>query len=131
MVDFAARDVPRSVGTRIVSARRPRCPGARGCENPPVPDSLRPSYPPPLLGRRRLLRTSVLALAAGALGAGTLGGCGGIALGGPEEYTPPPPGIDDLYRRDLLALLERAIAGAEALTSTSSGGDPALAADLT
>ena len=96
-----------------------------------MPDSLRPSYPPPLLGRRRLLRTSVLALAAGALGAGTLGGCGRIALGGPEEYTPPPPGIDDLYRRDLLALLERAIAGAEALTSTSSGGDPALAADLT
>lgn len=96
-----------------------------------MPDSLRPSYPPPLLGRRRLLRASVLALAAGALGAGTLGGCGRIALGGPEEYTPPPPGIDDLYRRDLLALLERAIAGAEALTSTSSGGDPALAADLT
>ena len=96
-----------------------------------MPDSLRPSYPRPLLGRRRLLRTSVLALAAGALGAGTLGGCGRIALGGPEEYTPPPPGIDDLYRRDLLALLERSIAGAEALTSTSSGGGPALAADLT
>ena len=95
MGDFAARDVPRSVGTRIVSARRPRCPGARGCENPPVPDSLRPSYPPPLLGRRRLLRTSVLALAAGALGAGTLGGSGGIALGGAEEHTPPPPGIGD------------------------------------
>ncbi|MCT1909395.1 DUF4439 domain-containing protein [Brachybacterium paraconglomeratum] len=96
-----------------------------------MPDSLRPSDPPALLGRRRLLRTSVLALAAGALGSGTLGGCGRIALGGPEEYTPPPPGIDDLYRRDLLALLERSIAGAEALTSTSSGGDPALAADLT
>lgn len=96
-----------------------------------MPDSLRPSDPPALLGRRRLLRTSVLALAAGALGAGTLGGCGRIALGGPEEYTPPPPGIDDLYRRDLLALLERSIAGAEALTSTSTGGDPALAADLT
>ncbi|WP_341854910.1 DUF4439 domain-containing protein [Brachybacterium sp. GPGPB12] len=96
-----------------------------------MPDSLRPSDPPALLGRRRLLRTSVLALAAGALGAGTLGGRGRIALGGPEEYTPPPPGIDDLYRRELLALLERSIAGAEALTSTSTGGDPALAADLT
>lgn len=78
-----------------------------------------------------MLRTSLAALAAGAIAAGTLSGCGRVALGGPEEYTPPPPGIDDLYRRDLLALLERAIAGAEEVTSASSGGDPALAADLT
>ena len=86
---------------------------------------------PPRPSRRTVLRASLGTLGAGLLGSGALTACGPVALGGPEEYTPPPPGIDDLYRRELLTLLERSIAGAEALTSTSSGGDPALAADLT
>lgn len=56
-----------------------------------------------------------------------LAGCGPIALGGPEEYTPPPPGIDDLYRLDLLAVLDRALAGTEAVdTGDDSSTDPAL-----
>lgn len=45
-------------------------------------------------------------------------------MGGPEPYTPPPPGIDDLYRADLLDVLDRAIAGAEALADPGSDSDP-------
>lgn len=93
--------------------------------------SPRPRVPAPALRRRSVLRGTLAVLAAGGLGAGALSGCGRVALGGPEEYTPPPPGIDDLYRRDLLVLLERAIAGAEAVTSAGTGDDPALSADLT
>ena len=79
-----------------------------------------------------MLRGTLAVLAAGTLGAGALGGCGRVALGGPEEYTPPPPGIDDLYRRDLLVLLERAIAGAEDVADASPAAeeDQALASDL-
>ncbi|MBK0332683.1 DUF4439 domain-containing protein [Brachybacterium halotolerans subsp. kimchii] len=40
------------------------------------------------------------------LGALALSGCDGVRIGQPAVYTPPPEGIDDLYRRDLLALLE-------------------------
>src|SRR5699024_925000 len=68
----------------------------------------RPSSPARPVGRRRLLTAgtiSMLALPA------ALAGCGPIRLGGPEQYTPPPPGIDDLYRSDLLTLLARAEAG--------------------
>ena len=32
-----------------------------------------------------------------------LAGCGQVELGGPAAYTPPPPGIDDIYRAELLA----------------------------
>lgn len=58
-------------------------------------------------------------LGAGVLGLLALSGCGPVRWGGPAEYTPPPPGIDDLYRADLLTLLDRAIAG----TATVVGGD--------
>lgn len=59
-----------------------------------------PSSP---IGRRGLFATA----AAGVL---AMAGCGSVRWGAPERYTPPPPGIDDLYRADLLDLLERAIA---------------------
>lgn len=56
-----------------------------------------------------------------------LAACGRIALGGPEEYTPPPPGIDDLYRRDLLELLETAIAGTSRVVAEGDAdADPLL-----
>ncbi|PWH06740.1 DUF4439 domain-containing protein [Brachybacterium endophyticum] len=55
-------------------------------------------------GRRAFLLGSA---AAGAL---ALAGCGPVRLGGPAAYTPPPEGIDDLYRKDLLALLDRGLA---------------------
>lgn len=81
--------------------------------------------PPPAPTRRTLLG------AAGVAALLPLVGCGRIALGGPEEYTPPPPGIDDLYRTDLLELLERALAGTEQVAGTGSGdGDPELSSTL-
>lgn len=88
--------------------------------------SRRPAAPPSASApsRRVLLR------AAGAAVLVPLAGCGRIALGGPEEYTPPPPGIDDLYRRDLLALLERALAGTERVAEADAG-DPVLSSALT
>lgn len=64
--------------------------------------------------------------AAGTALALALSGCGAVRLGGPAEYTPPPPGIDDLYRTDLLALLVRARAGTERLQA-ASGADEAVA----
>lgn len=76
--------------------------------------------------RRRVLRAAL-----GAFLLVPLAGCGPIAVGGPAEYTPPPPGIDDLYRIDLLSLLDRAIAGTELVVQAGSGGDPALSAALT
>jgi Domain of unknown function (DUF4439) len=81
-------------------------------------DRLRPAR---RIGRRGLLAAALLPLAA-------LPGCGPIGLGQPEAYTPPPPGIDDLYRNDLLALLDRAIAGAEAIVAAAGGSssDPDL-----
>ncbi|WP_304502086.1 DUF4439 domain-containing protein [Brachybacterium sp. FME24] len=84
------------------------------------------------LTRRRVLRSG----AAGALGlltAATSSACGPIRLGGPETYTPPPPGIDDLYRIDLLAVLDRAVSGADALVEAVGGdlsADPALSSAL-
>lgn len=79
----------------------------------------------PAVRRRAVLR------AAGALALLAPAGCGTVALGGPREYTPPPPGIDDLYRVDLLALLDRALAGAEQVRAGSgSEADPAAAAAL-
>ncbi|MBB5832055.1 DUF4439 domain-containing protein [Brachybacterium aquaticum] len=77
---------------------------------------------PPCPSRRTVLRATLGTLGAGLLGTEALTACGPVALGGPEEYTPPPPGIDDLYRNDLLALLDRAIAGADALLAAQGGG---------
>lgn len=65
----------------------------------------------------------------GAGGAAALSGCGTVRLGGPEKYTPPPPGIDDLYRTDLIALLDRAIAGTATVAEQESE-DPARSADV-
>lgn len=52
-------------------------------------------------------------------------GCGRVELGQPEQYTPPPPGIDDLYREDLLAALDRALLGAQQLLADGAALDPA------
>nr|WP_276548210.1 DUF4439 domain-containing protein [Brachybacterium muris] len=59
-------------------------------------------------------------------GAGVLAaaGCGPVQLGQPPTYTPPPPGIDDLYRTDLLMLIDRANAAVEQLRPPASGGAP-------
>lgn len=97
--------------------------GRRRCENHPVPrrSALPPLAPAP--SRRALLR------AAGAAAVVPLAACGPIALGGPEEYTPPPPGIDDLYRADLLELLDRARAGTEQVQA-SGAADPVLSSTL-
>ncbi|MGP4914977.1 DUF4439 domain-containing protein [Brachybacterium tyrofermentans] len=72
-----------------------------------------------LPSRRRVLASGAL----GVLALAGLPGCGRIAVGGPEAYTPPPPGIDDLYRADLLDVLDRAIAGAEALAGSDGDSD--------
>lgn len=83
-----------------------------------------PRSPGRALSRRRLLAAGAL----GALSVATLPGCGPVRFGGPAPYTPPPPGIDDLYRTDLLELLHRALAGADALLDAAP--DPELAAAL-
>lgn len=78
-------------------------------------------------------RRAVFALAAGSVLGITA--CGPVRVGGPAEYTPPPPGIDDLYRVDLLALLDRTVASTEALRdradagtgASDGGGEPAPA----
>lgn len=58
---------------------------------------------PRTLSRRFLLATPVLILA----------GCGSqagqLAVGQPSAYTPPPPGIDDLFRADAISLTARAL----------------------
>lgn len=88
-----------------------------------------PPAPPrhaPALGRRRLLAAALTGT-----GALLLAACGPVRLGQPEAYTPPPPGIDDLYREDLLAALEVCRAGAEQLAasppSTASDGGGSVA----
>lgn len=85
----------------------------------------RPSFPARPVSRRRLLTVGtigVLALPA------ALTGCGPIRLGGPAPYTPPPPGIDDLYRSDLLTLLARAEAGRGRVAQEADAGDAASSA---
>lgn len=56
---------------------------------------------------RRLPRRALLL---GAAAATLAAGCGPVRLGQPQPYDPPPPGIDELYRADLLALLRSAAA---------------------
>ena len=81
-----------------------------------------PAVPRP--GRRALLLGAPALLA--------LSGCGVARSGGPGECTPPPPGIDDLYRDDLLAALETCLAGARAVSdAVDPGADPATADVLT
>lgn len=78
-----------------------------------------PAAAPSVAGQ--MSRRSVFALAAA--GALTMAGCGPVRVGGPAEYTPPPPGIDDLYRLDLLALLDRAVASVDLLRQESGPSD--------
>ena len=94
-----------------------------------MPDLPRLAVPAPPTGRGAPSRRALLRGAAGLAAAGLLTGCGRIELGGPARYTPPPPGIDDLYRTDLLAVLDRALAGVEQLTSAAAAV-PAVAAAL-
>src|SRR5699024_9000279 len=113
----------RADATRIVAVAGPCLHRGLRCENPPVPRS---AAPPPAAPTRRTLLG-----AAGVAALLPLVGCGRIALGGPEEYTPPPPGIDDLYRTDLLELLERALAGTEHMVGVGAGdGDPEVSSTL-
>lgn len=87
---------------------------------PPRPE--RPTTP--LAARTAVSRRGVLHLVGlgglGAAGGLVLAGCGPVRLGEPATYTPPPPGIDDLYRPDLIALMDRAIAGVGQLLDPSS-----------
>lgn len=68
-------------------------------------------------------RRTVLLLGASAAVGGVLSGCGPIRLGQPAPYTPPPEGIDDLYRADLLA----ALADIETATGTIRAPHPEAA----
>lgn len=73
-------------------------------------------------GAAPVSRRAALVLA----GAGVLAaaGCGPVRLGQPPTYTPPPPGIDDLYRTDLLMLIDRALAAVDQLRGPGSTGAP-------
>lgn len=66
------------------------------------------------LTRRALLLAPLLAA-----------GCGTVRVGQPAAYTPPPPGIDELYRADLLEALRRVRAGVAALSATAAAQAPA------
>ncbi len=63
-------------------------------------------------------RRSVLGWGLGASAVLAVAGCGTVRVGQPAAYTPPPLGIDDLYRADLLDLLDRL------LSATAGGADP-------
>lgn len=72
--------------------------------------------PEPLpLPRRR----AVLTLATASLTGALLTACGPVRLGQPSSYTPPPVGIDDLYRADLVPAIGRLRAAAASLTDAS------------
>ncbi|MCS6712345.1 DUF4439 domain-containing protein [Brachybacterium sp. EF45031] len=79
-----------------------------------------PSSPDP--SRRSLLQGAV----AGVVTMPVLAACGSVRVGSPAPQTPPPPGIDDLYRRDLLEAVESAWAAA----GTPAGAAPAVASAL-
>ncbi|GAA4530759.1 DUF4439 domain-containing protein [Brachybacterium paraconglomeratum] len=78
-------------------------------------------------------RRGVLQIAVGALVVLPLASCGRVILGGPEKYTPPPPGIDDLYRIELLTLMDQVIAGTDQVMQAldPATGEPAPSAALT
>lgn len=76
------------------------------------------------LPSRRPSRRALLRGAAAAGAALPLSACGPVRIGQPASYTPPPPGIDDLYRQDLLALLDQALA-----LGALAAPDSVLAAD--
>ena len=50
-------------------------------------------------------------------------------MGQPPTYTPPPPGIDDLYRTDLVTALAQLEAGVRTLVG--AGASPEIEAELT
>lgn len=78
-----------------------------------------------MLPRRRLLRAGALWGLGAAGTAGLLTGCGPVRLGQPARQPPPPPGIDELYRRDLITTLHRAIDACAGIP-TDQLGDPEL-----
>ncbi|GAB2538851.1 DUF4439 domain-containing protein [Brachybacterium huguangmaarense] len=82
----------------------------------PTPPDRSPAARPAGPARRALLRAGLAGGAFALTGAG-LAGCGTVRLGSPEPYVAPPPGIDDLYRADLLT-------GLDALRDAVSAGDP-------
>lgn len=61
---------------------------------------------PPFDASRRPTRRAALTLGAVAATGGLLAACGPVRWGGPASYTPPPVGIDDVYRPELLAALD-------------------------
>lgn len=99
--------------------------GPRPLPSPPVPSAppAECARPVPAAGsvvprRGLLLGGALLALA----------GCGQVELGGPAAYTPPPPGIDDIYRAELLALLDAARAATDGLEDPGGADAEATAA---
>lgn len=62
-----------------------------------------------------------------------LTGCGtGLRVGQPAPYSPPPPGIDELVRRDATVATARALGFAQALDAAAAvPGNPAVAKNLT
>lgn len=102
-------------------APSPASPAAEGAEALEARDR-RPSRRGLLLAGAGILS----ALSAGPL----LSACGPVQLGQPATYTPPPPGIDDLYRTDLIAQLDLLIAGAAAVVAgTAPEADDADGSD--
>lgn len=77
-----------------------------------------PIASPPPLRTRALGRRAVLGLGLATCGTLALAACGPVRVGQPTAYTPPPLGIDDLYRADLLAQLD------ELLAATAGSTDP-------
>lgn len=55
---------------------------------------------------RRPSRRTALTLGTTVAASALLGACGPVRLGGPAGYTPPPVGIDDIYRPELLATID-------------------------
>lgn len=75
------------------------------------------------VARRTLLTASALALT----------GCGSsrLTVGQPTPYTPPPPGLDELVRTELVAAVAKALALVSAFDAASISGEPAAQAALT
>lgn len=90
------------------------------------PRDAEPSRDAELFLRAVLPRRGILwGLSATGAAAVTLAGCGPVRLGQPTPQTPPAPGIDELYRLDLITALERAVAACVGIP-VEQLGDPEL-----
>ncbi|MBB3021784.1 ferritin-like domain-containing protein [Helcobacillus massiliensis] len=80
---------------------------------------------------RRMLALRALTLT-GAVAAGvTLSGCANgarLRLGQPAQYTPPPPGIDEQYRTDILTALVTAAPVTDSFAAAATGDAQKLSA---